>query len=161
MGLTNKTGYENDDSGFGNYWLHIQYTSPFLVFILSYWTASSAFSLVFLPFGEKVLLKTHEKVDHVHLYLCSPPLVYELSLEIWILVSYGPEPWVGPHPSLLLKCGLLGVPIVAQQKRIWRVTTRTQVRSLASLSGLRIRHHHKLWCRSQMRLGSGIAVVMV
>ena len=32
-----------------------------------------------------------------------------------------------------------------------------QVRSLASLSGLRIRHSHELWCRSQMQLTSGIS----
>ena len=30
---------------------------------------------------------------------------------------------------------------------------RTQVQSLASLRGLRIRHCCELWCRSQMRLG--------
>ena len=28
------------------------------------------------------------------------------------------------------------------------------VRALASLRGLRIRHHRELWCRWQMRLGS-------
>ena len=33
-----------------------------------------------------------------------------------------------------------------------------QVRSLASLSGLRIQHCHELWCRSQMQLRSGIAM---
>ena len=37
---------------------------------------------------------------------------------------------------------------------------RTQVRSLASLSGLRIWHCRQLWCRSQMWLGSCVAVVV-
>ena len=37
---------------------------------------------------------------------------------------------------------------------------RTQVRSLASLSGFRIRHCHELWCRSQMHLRSGVAVAV-
>ena len=37
----------------------------------------------------------------------------------------------------------------------------TQVRSLASLSGLRIWCSHALRCRSQTRLGSGIAVAAV
>ena len=37
-----------------------------------------------------------------------------------------------------------GGPIVAQQKRIRLETMRLQVRSLASLSGLRIRHCHEL-----------------
>ena len=35
---------------------------------------------------------------------------------------------------------------------------RTRVRSLASLSGLRIRRCQDLWCRSQMWLGSDVAV---
>ena len=43
---------------------------------------------------------------------------------------------------------LLGVPVVAQQKQIWLVSMRTQVQSLALLSGLRIPHWHKLWHRS-------------
>ena len=34
------------------------------------------------------------------------------------------------------------------------------VRSLASLSGLRIRCGRELWCRLQMRLGSGVAVAL-
>ena len=38
---------------------------------------------------------------------------------------------------------------MAQQKRIRLGTMRLQVRSLASLSGLRILHFHELWCRSQ------------
>ena len=41
------------------------------------------------------------------------------------------------------------VLVVAQQKQIWLGTMRLQVRSLVSLSGLRIRRCHELWCRSQ------------
>ena len=37
----------------------------------------------------------------------------------------------------------------------------TRVRSLALLSGLRIQRCCELWCRSQMQLGSGVAVAMV
>uniref|UniRef100_A0A8D1V556 Uncharacterized protein n=1 Tax=Sus scrofa TaxID=9823 RepID=A0A8D1V556_PIG len=37
---------------------------------------------------------------------------------------------------------------------------RLQVRSLALLSGLRTRPCRELWCRSQTRLGSGIAVAL-
>ena len=36
----------------------------------------------------------------------------------------------------------------------------TQVRSLASLSGLRIQGRHELWCGSQMWPGSGVAVAV-
>ena len=46
----------------------------------------------------------------------------------------------------------------AQWKWIWLVFMRTWVRPLASFSGLRIRSCHKLWCRSQVQLGSCIAV---
>ena len=38
---------------------------------------------------------------------------------------------------------------------------RMRVQSLASLSGLRIRHYGELSCTSQMQLGSGIAVAVV
>ena len=50
---------------------------------------------------------------------------------------------------------------MAQWKQIGLVSMRTQVRSLALLRGLRIWHCCELWCRSQMRLGSGIAVSCV
>ena len=48
----------------------------------------------------------------------------------------------------LLKQLYLGVPVVAEM----------QVQSLASLSGLRIQHCHNLWCRSEVQLGSAVAV---
>ena len=54
-----------------------------------------------------------------------------------------------------------GVPVVAQWKRIQLGTMRLQVRSLALLDGLRIQHCGELWCRSQMWLGSDIAVTVV
>ena len=55
----------------------------------------------------------------------------------------------------------MGVPIVAQLKHLRLVTMRTGVQSLASLSGFRIQSCHELWCRLQMRLGSGVAVAVV
>ena len=45
---------------------------------------------------------------------------------------------------------------MVQQKRTGLVSVRTQVRSLASLSGLRIQPCHELWSRSQMQLGSHV-----
>ena len=53
------------------------------------------------------------------------------------------------------------VLIVAQQKRARLGTMRLQVRSRASLSGLRIPCCHELWRRSQMWLGSCIAAAVV
>ena len=50
---------------------------------------------------------------------------------------------------------------MAQLKRIQLGTMRLRVRSLASLSGLRIWLCHVLWCRSQTWLGSRIAVAVV
>ena len=52
------------------------------------------------------------------------------------------------------------VPFIAQQKQIWLVPMRTKVRSLTSLSGLKILHCHELWCRLQTWLGSGVAVAV-
>ena len=40
------------------------------------------------------------------------------------------------------------------------VSMRMEVRSLASLSGLRIRCCRELWCRSKTQLGSGLAVAV-
>ena len=45
--------------------------------------------------------------------------------------------------------------------RIRLGTMRLRVRFLALLSGLRIRCCGELWCRSQIRLGSGTAVAVV
>ena len=47
------------------------------------------------------------------------------------------------------------------QKRIRLGTMRLQVRSLASLSGLRIWCCHELWCGSQTWLGSCVAMAVV
>ena len=47
---------------------------------------------------------------------------------------------------------------MVQRKQIRLGTMSLWVRSLGLLSGLRIWHCHELWCRSQMRLGSGVAV---
>ena len=54
----------------------------------------------------------------------------------------------------------MGVPVVAQQKQIRLGTMRLWVPSLASLSGLGIRHCRELQCRSQMWLRSGVAVAV-
>ena len=60
-----------------------------------------------------------------------------------------------------LKTWCLGVAIVPRWKRSLLGTMSLQVRTLAWLSGLRIRCCHELWCRSQTRLGSRMAVIVV
>ena len=52
----------------------------------------------------------------------------------------------------------IGVPIVAQRKRIWLSSMRMQVWSLALLSALGIQRCPELW--SQMLLRTGLAVVV-
>ena len=51
-------------------------------------------------------------------------------------------------------------PLWLSGQRIQLGTMRVWVWSLASLSGLWIRHCCELWCRSQMWLGSGVAVAL-
>ena len=53
-----------------------------------------------------------------------------------------------------------GVPVVVSKLRTQLVSMRMWVRALASVSGLRIRHCHKLKCRSRAWLRSGVAVAV-
>ena len=52
------------------------------------------------------------------------------------------------------------IPIVAQQKQSLTSIPEGAGSTLVSLSGLRIRHYHELWCMLQMWLGFGVAVVV-
>ena len=76
------------------------------------------------------------------------------SFPTWMITEY--SPWLIDFIT-----EGLGVPVVAQQKRIRLGTMRFRVRPLASLHGLRIWCCCDLWCRSQMQLGSGVAVALV
>ena len=69
---------------------------------------------------------------------------------------------VGTEGVILIqfKSHVCGVPVVAQQKRIQLETMKLRVQSLASLRGLRSQRCRELWCRSQMRLRSGVAVAV-
>ena len=62
---------------------------------------------------------------------------------------------------ILLRKQNIGVPIVVQWKRIQLGTMRLQVRSLASLGGLKIWHCCELLYRSQTQLRSDVAVAVV
>ena len=59
-----------------------------------------------------------------------------------------------------IKTASSGVPLEAPQRQVQLGTMRLRIQSLASLSGLRIWHCCGLLCRLQMRLRSGIAVVV-
>ena len=63
-------------------------------------------------------------------------------------------------PALINYIENMGVPNVAQWKGIHLGTTKLQVGSLALLSGLRIWCWRELCCRSQIRLGSRVAVAV-
>ena len=69
------------------------------------------------------------------------------------------SPWQGVCVQVSLKSNA-GIPIVVHQKRIWLGTIELEVWSLASFSGLGIQCCCGLWCGSQARLGSGVAVVL-
>ena len=78
-----------------------------------------------------------------------------------------PPAYIGGIPS---SCGLKYVhskflfsefPLWLSKLPTRLVSMRMQVRSLSSLSALRIWYCRELWCRSQTRLRSGVAVAVV
>ena len=86
----------------------------------------------------------------------------------WVTLLYSRKLTEHCKPAIIEKIKIIinkilkvGVPVMGQQKRIQQGTMRLQVRSLASLSGLRIWCCRELWCRSQTWLGSHIAVAVV
>ena len=83
---------------------------------------------------------------------------FETSHMIWfnsMLMSHRNQ-----YLGFLLKIKLWGASFVVRRKRIQLASTRMQVWSLASLSGLRIQRCRELWCRLQMQLGSRLAVAL-
>ena len=75
-------------------------------------------------------------------------------------LSWKPPYAAGAALEKIKKKKKSGIPEVVQRKWIWLGTMRLQVPPLASLSGLRIRHCHELWCMSKIQLGSGVAVAV-
>ena len=57
-----------------------------------------------------------------------------------------------------IKVFKLEFPLCISRLRTQCILYKDMVRSLVSFSGLWIWHCHKLWCRSQMRLRSGVAI---
>ena len=84
--------------------------------------------------------------------------ICNLQLTIHIYCSTSLESTNG---GSLVKTVVCGAPVMAQRKWIQLGTMRLRVWSLTSLSGLRIRCCLELWCRSQMQVGSGVAVAVV
>ena len=62
--------------------------------------------------------------------------------------------------KLHLKEKEVGVRVVGQWYQTQLLSMRTQVQILAPLSELRIQHCLELWCRSQKRLRSDVAVAV-
>ena len=87
-------------------------------------------------------------------------IIYFNSKEVFHIVSLG-EHQLQQQLFSPVKNHRIRVPIVAQWEQIQLVSMRMWVRSLALLSGLGIWHCHELWCRSQTRLGSHVAVAVV
>ena len=101
-------------------------------------------------------LCTHHSTDTGTLWAGSDKAF--LAQIIHILVSV--DAWYSNSPLQTLKKVHFGVPIVAQWKRTRLVLMSLWVRSLASLSGSRIWCCRELHCRSQMWLGSRVAVAV-
>ena len=80
----------------------------------------------------------------------------EVTLKILNILSYSKKMWRKKNYINIYS----GVPVVAQQKWIWLVFMRMQVRFLASLSRLRIWCCRELWWRSQTQLRFGVAVAI-
>ena len=80
-----------------------------------------------------------------HTVMSNSSVIHLKPVSIWVSVK---------------KISTSGVPAMAQQKQIQLETMMLRIQSLASLSGLRIRCCRELWLRSQMRLGSGVAVAV-
>ena len=85
--------------------------------------------------------------------VCPPPPRTAASspLSLWCPMCVGNTVWEDK----------VGVPLVAQWRGLQLGSMRLQVGSLASLSGLKIRYCHELWCRSQIGFGSCVAVALV
>ena len=102
-------------------------------------------------------------------WLGSDPELSWLWCRLAAVVLIRPLAWELPHAvGVALKSKIKQqtkmlterVTIVVQRKRNWLGTMRLQVRSLASLSWLRIRRCHELWYRSQTWLRSGVAMAL-
>ena len=69
--------------------------------------------------------------------------------------------WSGVRPNMFVKFPRWRVPFMVERVEDLTSIYEDVVESQASLSGLRIRHCCELWCSSQTRLGSHIAVAVV
>ena len=88
------------------------------------------------------------------MYLCVNLSTY---LSIYLSICLEIQKWEGNFQNIN---HFLGVTVMVQWKRIWLGTMTLRVRSLASLSGLRIQHCPELWWRLQMWLGSDVATAL-
>ena len=99
----------------------------------------------------------------VHTYICMYTNIYTNIHTVYVMGYYSA---IKKNEILLLvaiQMNLEGIILgeISQMKKYTRLVSMiTQVQPLALLSGLRIQHCHELWCRSQMRLGCGIAMVV-
>ena len=104
----------------------------------------------------------------MYLYIYLTDIWFSAPLPLLIHVSGSMSVVVHLHLALSRHsvniCGMFFIKIyvVAQLvKNPTLVSLGKGVQSLASLSGLRIWCCHELWCRLQMRLGSGVVMAMV
>ena len=83
----------------------------------------------------------------------TPVIVPSVPITIWAVMQTAACPCLSR-----LKFHHVAVPVVAQQVKNPTSIHEDAGLILGSLSGLRIRRCRELWCRSQMQLGSCVAV---
>ena len=89
-----------------------------------------------------------------------PKICKELDIKIARKVRGFSEKQAISYMHKMFRNAKCGVPIMVQWKQIQLGTVRLQIYSLASLNGLRMLLCPELWCKSQMRLRSGVAVAV-
>ena len=93
-------------------------------------------------------------------------LVWELRFHIKLLHASATHTHVCAHThtqsyNAVPQKEIPGALFVAQRKGIGLVFIRRQIQPLTSLSGLKIRCCCELWCRSHLRLRSGVAMAVM
>ena len=84
---------------------------------------------------------------------CQPYYSQKLQLKSSITNLVSTRMWGEETPSYHCKVKKLEFPLWLSRLRTQLVSMRMQVQALALLSGFRIWHYHKLWCRSSYCVG--------
>ena len=145
------------------FFFHIEWTQHIKHFIHIPGISVSCFSLALPWVTTKVkILFPKQCFSKFHLWGNSDFFQIVLGIPTVSSVTSALSPFIfclGKDAGKWIKNYMSGVPVLAQWKWIWLLSTQMRDQSLASLSGLRIWRYHELWCRSKLRSGIAVAVV--